>query len=171
MKKQLKALRRATAACAALNKLVLSCMAAALLTLVILASAFWLWWYPINYLTESDRFHEQRMAKFMDCVGFKDIAHSNIAMPKNQFRDFKTTCSIWVTIDDGHTYQPIEFTYRYERRGWLSGTSFFSPTRESFANKHASVLDKYLEWSGTTREQCEEIFLRKDQIARKESSK
>lgn len=158
MKKYLKTMRRAAAACDALNNLVLETMMFAFLLILVIVGSLWLWWYPVNYLTEGDQFHERRVAKFMKCVGFKDIAHVSFEMPRNQFRDFKTTCAAWATSDDGKTYHPVEFTYRYDRRAWLDGTSSFCPTQKSFADQHASVFDKYLKWCGTTREQYEEML-------------
>ena len=163
MKKYLKVLRRATAACDALNNLVLEIMMFAFLLMVVIAGLLCLWWYPVNYLSEGNRFHERRITKFMKCVGFNDICHVVMDPPNDQFLSFKTKCSVWVTSDDGETYHPIEFFYRYERRGWLKGASSFSPTRDAFAEKHGSALNRYLTWSGTSREQWNEMFARQDQ--------
>ena len=158
MKKYSKILRQAAAACDELNNLVLGIMMFAFLLTLVIAGWLWSWWYPINYLTEGDQFHERRVTEFMKCVGFKNIAHVNLVMPKNQFRNFETTCSAWATSGGGKTFLPVEFNYRYDRRAWLEGTSSFLPTRKSFADEHPSVFNQYLKWSGKTREQFEEML-------------
>ena len=158
MKQHIKNLRRVATACDALNNLVLEIMMFAFLLVVVAASLLWLWWYPINYLTEGDQFHERRVTKYMKCVGFEDVAHVSFDMPSNHYRDFETTCAAWVTSDDGKTYHPIEFTYSYERRAWLEGKSSLSPTLKSFADNYAGVFAHYLDWYGITRKQLGELL-------------
>lgn len=110
------------------------------------------WCFPVSYLIEGRRYHEQYLVKHLRHAGFEDVVIDYVDIPDSPIRDFKCECRAWVTIDDGNTYHAIALVYDFDRCGWLEGKARFFPTERILKNGDIATVDRYLEWFGHSRD-------------------